>query len=218
MVTPARIRLSSKDRQRLAKFSGLDAGTAKADLDRLETILNDHRFITGVFESPKPNEVQDLIAPGKGAGLRKKAQALAEALDAVPWQVSAEYTVSGFDLRAFQRQLQRFTAASDAVIAFHAGEKTPRRAPQRVRDRHTIPEIVDLFNRMCGHEDDGERDWDHIDHQCVFVTLALECAGIPCPDAGDTSPGEMRQGRLRRLLKAYAEKKRRARRQEQHAS
>ena len=91
MATPARIRLSSKDRQRLAEFAGLDAETAKADLDQIESILDDHRFIIGVFEHPKPNEVRELIAPGKSAGLRKKAQALAEALDAVPWQVSADY-------------------------------------------------------------------------------------------------------------------------------
>lgn len=208
MPTLASIRLGPKDRQRLAALAGLDTETAKADLDRLERILDDHGFITDVFERPKPNAVRDLIAPRKGAGLKKKAKMLADALDDVPWQVSGEFKAHGVDLHAFRRELKRFIAASDDVLASYAGEKTPRRDRQHVRDRHIIPAIADLFDHMCGREADAERDWEHIDDQCTFVAYALECAGIPCPDAGDTRLGEERQGRLRRLLKKHDTKNR----------
>ena len=205
---PAPFLLSTEHRRRLAKLAGIDPGIAKDELDRLEIILNDHSFITGVFEHPKPNEVRGLLAPRKGAGLKNKAEALAEALEKVPWQVSADYEAAGFVLGAFQSELQRFVGVSDAVLASYAGKKTARRPPQNVRDRHTIPPIADLFDHMWRLGDDGERDLEYLDNLCAFVSLALECAGIPCPDPGDTRHGEENQGRLRRLLKAHLGKRR----------
>lgn len=201
MLPATRVCLSPEDRRRLADLIGLDARAASSDLDRLEAILNDHRFITGVFDHPKPNEVRDLIAPRKSAGLKKKAEALAEALRTIPWQLSADFRAGGFDVQGFQDQLERFVPAADAVLALYDGETTARRPAQQVRDRHTIPEIAELFDRMCGRGVDAERDWEHLDNLCSFVTFALERAGIPCPDAGDTKLGEQNQGRLRRLLK-----------------
>lgn len=206
----AAVRIGPDDRRRLAELVGRDADSAKADLDRLEIVLNDSPFIVGIFEQPKPNEVRALIAPRRKAGLKKKALALREALHAVPWQVALDYKENGFDLEGFRKILNEFTRASDAVLSAYAGEKTARRAPQRVRDRHIIPEIADLFDRMCGRDKDLKRDWEHTDNQCAFVALALKCAGIPFPGAGDTNLGEQSQGRLRRLLKAHDDRKRQA--------
>jgi hypothetical protein len=205
------LRLSPEQRRQLAEVAGCDPGKANPDLDQLETILSDHQFTTGVFETPKPNEVRERIAPRKGAGLSKQARALAQALGDLPWQLAAEFRVQGFNVPDFREQAERFIAASEAVLASYAGETTVRRERQRMRDRHTIPTIADLFDRLCGRDDDLERDWEHTDRECAFVALALDYAGIPCPAAGDTRLGEVRQGRLRRLLKAHHQNKRRNR-------
>ena len=203
-----RIHLSPEQRQRLAEIAECDPATAGADLDRLEEILNDHQFKIDVFESPKPNEVREILRPRRGSGLREKADTLLEALKKVPWQLSPDFKARDLDLEAFRKQVKHFVAVSEEVLASYKGEKTPRRPRERVRDHHTIPEIADLCDRLCGREDDQGRDWDYTDRQCAFVALALECAGIPCPKAGNTRLGEARQGRLRRLLKAHREKRR----------
>jgi hypothetical protein len=204
-----RLRLSPKDREQLASLAELDIEAAKPALDRLERILDDHRFMTGVFGHPKPNEVRDAIAPRKGAGLKRKAEALLEATRQMPWQLAAELNANGSDLGQLQRLLKGLIASCDAVLPLYEAETTARRPPQRVRDRHTIPAIADLFDRLCGREPDADRDWGHLDEKCAFVTRALEAAGIPCPGAGDTDRSEAGQGRLRRLLKAHEERKRR---------
>lgn len=204
---PSRIKLDPAVREKLAALAGLEVEAAMADLDHLQTILNDHAFITGVFDHPKPNAVRDLIAPKKGMGLQAQGEALAETLRKVTWQVSAEYKVHGFNLITFREELERFLSTSETVLSAYAGQTTPRRPPMGVRDRHTIPAIFDLFDRMSGHEAGGERDWEHMDDLCGFVALALESAGIPYPAAGDTRQGEEYQGRLRRLLKQLVEQR-----------
>jgi hypothetical protein len=204
-----RVRLSPKQRERLAAVAGCDPAPAESDLDHLETVLNDHAFITGVFESPKPNEVRELITPRRGAGLRKKALVLEEAINQMPWQIAAEFKARKFDLRDFRKKIARFISLGDTVLASYAGEKTPRRERQQVRDPHTVPDIADVFDRLCGRAGDSRLDWDYLDRQCSFVTLALGFADIPCPKAGDTRLRESAQGKLRRLLKAHGERKRR---------
>jgi len=97
------------------------------------------------------------------------------------------------------------------LVASYAGEQTPRRPPQRVRDNITIPGIADLFDRITGHAPDpDQKEWEHLDHKCEFVMAALESADIPCPKAGDTARGEEHQGRLRRILKAHDRRKQRS--------
>jgi hypothetical protein len=204
-----RIQLSSVQREQLAAIAGCDALAASSHLDHLEKVLNDHAFITGVFESPKPNEVRELFSPRRGAGLRKKALVLEEAIAQMPWQIAAEFKARKFDLPEFRKKIARFISLSDTVLASYAGEKTSRSERQQVRDRHTVPEIADVLDRLCGREGGKRRDWEYLDRQCSFVTLALVFAGIPCPNAGDTRLGESGQGKLRRLLKAHGDRNRR---------
>ena len=215
-LTPTPVRLSPEARQSLAELADLDAETAKPYLDSLEIILNDHAFITDWFESPKPNEVRDYIAPSKGAGLKKKAEALVKTLDRVPRGIPKEFSLSGFDLMAFQDHFERFRAATDAMLAFHADKTITRRPRQQVRDQHTIPDIADLFDRMCARKVNAESDWEHLDRKRVFVSLALECAGIPCSKRIDTRRGEVKQDRLRRQLKRHEQKRRDRARRKQH--
>ena len=203
------LRLSPVQRERLAQM--LARSATDTALDDVERTLNDHWFAVRVFQFT-PSELRRHISPGKGTGLRKKAQNLATALKGVPWQLIADYKAFKFDLKEFREQIDRFISASNSLVEHHADEPTPRRPPQRVRDNITIPEIADLFDRFTGHAPDPDhKDWEHLDRKCEFVMAALESANIPCPRAGDTARGEENQGRLRRILKARDRRKQRAR-------
>lgn len=202
--------LTPEQRHKLAEIAECELEDANPAFDRLESVLSDYPLYQETFESPKPNEVRDLIAPKRGRGLQSKLRDLTESLGKVSWQVAAEFKAQGidFDLTDFRARAEQLEQACDGVVAAWADRKIARRAPQRVRDVHTIPAIADLFDALYYGEDGRRpRNWFYLDAQCEFVSLALKAAGIPSPDAGNTNLSEAGQGRLRRLLKEYAHKR-----------
>ena len=211
MAKDSKILLSPAQRERLARVLGRSVADSASALDDVERTLNDHWFAVGVFHFP-PSEVRLHISPRKGAGLRKKAQILADALKRVPWQLVADYKKFKFDLKEFQKRIDDFVSTSNNLVGHYADEQTPRRPPQRVRDNITIPGIANLFDRITGHAPDPDhKNWEHLDRKCEFVMAALKSADIPFPKAGDTARGEEHQGRLRRILKAHDRRNQRAR-------
>ena len=106
-------------------------------------------------------------------------------------------------------ELRTATATTLAELHEHDGEfeidgvSHKRRTRTSVRDRMMIPMLTAI---ACRNGLSPGCDWEDLDQACDFVTLVLEFAGIPAPDAGrDVAKlGEAAQGRLRRMVKEAA--------------
>jgi hypothetical protein len=83
------------------------------------------------------------------------------------------------------------------------GKTHQRKTRYAVRDSYLIPMLTAIAEAHGKLNLRG--DWEDVDTACAFVATVLSSAGIPTPDAGDTSrAGESAQGRLRRLIKNAA--------------
>lgn len=83
------------------------------------------------------------------------------------------------------------------------GQPHARKTRTNVRDTMMIPMLTVI---ACRAGLSPANDWDDLDRTCKFVSLVLEFADIPAPDAGKEvdKRGEEAQGRLRRMIKEAA--------------